>query len=387
MIDHNKVFSLIEEREKEYVEIWREICDIESPTAFKAGVDAVGEYLIRFAKMRGWRVQVHREEISGNAVCLTMNPEVEAKSICFSSHMDTVHPVGSFGYPATRVEGDIIYGPGVIDCKGGIVTALLAMTALEDSGYKARPLKLILQSDEEVSSVTSEKRTVKFMAEMASDAVAFLNGESYGAAIDDLVIERKGIIRYAFDISGVAFHSSRCYEGANAVLEAAHKIIELEKWKEQDGITCNCSVINGGTTPNTVPESCSFLVDIRYKTAEELELVKRRVREIADTVYVEGCHTQLSVRSSRVAMELCDKNVALAQKFNDALEKCGFSRLNFHVGKGGSDAADMTAYGIPSIDSIGTTGGYIHSDKEYGFISSLTESAKRLAAAALYIED
>ena len=387
MIDHNKVFELIDAKEKEFVEIWREICDIESPSSFKAGVDAVGEYLIRYAKMRGWDVQIHREEISGNAVCLIMNPLVDAKSICYSGHMDTVHPVGSFGYPAARIEGDIIHAPGAIDCKGGIVSALLAMTALEDAGYDKRPLKLVLQSDEEVGSSTSEKRTAKFMAEMAQDAVAFLNCESYGAEMTKMTIERKGIIRFTFDISGVAVHSANCFNGSNAVLEAAYKIIELEKWKEDEGITCNCSVINGGTTPNTVPERCTFLADIRYKTAKELEFVKKRVREIADTVYVEGCHTELTIKSYRVAMELCEKNTALVEKFNSAIEKCGFERLDLNFSRGGSDAADMTSYGIPTIDSVGVVGGYIHSDREYGFISSLTESAKRLAAAALYIED
>ena len=387
MIDYKKVFELIDERKDEYVELLRELCDIESPSSFKAGVDAVGEYLIKIAKERGWRVQIHREEISGNAVCFTMNPDVEARSVCFSGHMDTVHPVGSFGYPPTRIEGDAIFGPGATDCKGGIVASFMAMTALEDAGYTARPLKLIMQSDEEVGSSTSEKRTVKFMAEMASDAVAFLNAESFGAKIDNVVVERKGIIRFQFDITGVAVHSANCFNGANAVLEAAHKIIELEKWKEEGGITCNCGVINGGTTPNTVAEKCTFFADIRYLTAEELEMVNRRVREIADTVYVEGCRTNLTVKSYRINMEKNEKNLELLDKMNDAYEKCGFERLTGSMARGGSDAADMTSYGIPTLDSLGVCGGYIHSTKEYAFISSLPEVAKRFAAVALYIED
>ena len=209
-MNFNDVFAKIDEREKEYIEIWRECCDIESPTNFKAGVDEVGNYFIRFAKERGWRVQIHREDVSGDAVCITMNPDADARPICFSAHMDTVHSIGTFGNPATRVEGDVIIGPGTADCKGGIVASLMAMTALEDSGYDKRPVKLILQSDEEVGSSTSEKRTVAFMAEMAKDAAAFLNCESIGAVEDSMVISRKGIIRFKFDIFGSAVHSARC---------------------------------------------------------------------------------------------------------------------------------------------------------------------------------
>jgi glutamate carboxypeptidase len=225
------------------------------------------------------------------------------------------------------------------------------------------------------------------MAEMAADAVAFLNGESFGARIENIVVERKGIIRFQFDITGVAVHSANCFNGANAILEASHKIIELEKWKDEAGITCNCGVISGGTTANTVAESCTFFADIRYLTAEQLETVNKRVREIADTVYVEGCRTNLSVKSYRINMERCERNLALLENVNDAYEKCGIERLPAAAARGGSDAADMTAYGIPTLDSLGVCGGYIHSTKEYGFISSLTEVAKRFAAVAMYIED
>ena len=45
---------------------------------------------------------------------------------------------------------------------------------------------------------------------------------------------------------------------------------------------------------------------------------------------------------------------------------------------GGSDAADVSAFGIPCVDSLGVVGGYIHSPKEMAYIDSLVESAKRL---------
>ena len=49
-------------------------------------------------------------------------------------------------------------------------------------------------------------------------------------------------------------------------------------------------------------------------------------------------------------------------------------------GNGGSDAADMTNYGIPCLDSFGVEGGGIHSKNEYGEIASLASSAKKIAA-------
>ena len=65
-------------------------------------------------------------------------------------------------------------------------------------------------------------------------------------------------------------HSSNCATaGANAICEAAHKIIELEKIKDKHGLTCNCSVISGGTTVNTVPGHCEFKANVRFATQEQ----------------------------------------------------------------------------------------------------------------------
>ena len=51
-----------------------------------------------------------------------------------------------------------MYGPGVMDCKGGIVAAIMAMEALEKCGFTERPVQLLLQSDEENGSATSNKK-------------------------------------------------------------------------------------------------------------------------------------------------------------------------------------------------------------------------------------
>ena len=88
-----KLFARIDELQEEYIGFWSDIVSIESPTNCKSGVDAVGNYFIEKAKSRGWSVEVHHEDVSGDAVCLTMNPEAAGEPIVFSGHMDTVHPV------------------------------------------------------------------------------------------------------------------------------------------------------------------------------------------------------------------------------------------------------------------------------------------------------
>lgn len=373
-----KLFETIEELQEQYLNVLEAVCNIESPTDYKKGVDDVGAAFINIAKQHHWQTEIFEQERSGNVVCLTLNPEAKADSVSVSGHMDTVYPVGEFGAPAVRRDDKNMYGPGVMDCKGGLVAAVMAMDALERCGFHSRPVHLLLQSDEENGSAESGKNTIKYICEKARNSIAFLNLE--GIVGDTAVLQRKGILRYHFTIRGKAMHSSRCAEASNAISEAAYKIIELEKMKRPEAITCNCGVIHGGTAANTVAETCCFYADIRYATDEELEIAKQKVIEIANTTTVDGCSCIVKEISFRPAMALKDQNVELLNKMNEIYKECGLPVLTGRASLSGSDAAYVTEYGIPCVDNIGTEGENIHSLKEYIRLDSLAESAKRIAA-------
>ena len=375
----SNVFQKIDELNSTYLDVWEDVCNIESPTNYKEGVDAVGNYFAKKAEERGWKVEFCRQPVSGNAVCITMNPDVDVPPVSLSGHIDTVHPVGMFGTPAVHRDEKRIYGPGVKDCKGGVVAAFLAMDALWQCGFRSRPVQLLLQSDEENSSRTSNKATIQYICKQAENAIAFLNLEGYSHG--KTTLKRKGIARFRFEVTGTETHASRCAtEGANAIAEAAYKIIALEKLKDDAGITCNCGVIQGGTVDNTVAGRCSFSVNFRFATGEQLEWIRQYVEEVAAEVHVPGCTCTVEQLGVRVAMEMTERNVKLLETVNHIFNKNGLPTLEAGTLRGGSDGADVTAYGIPCLDSLGVVGNGTHSIKEYAELDSLAESAKRMAA-------
>lgn len=375
------VFKKIDELNGTYRDVWEQACTIESPTGYKAGVDAVGSFFAKMAEERGWEVEYSRQEVSGDVVCITMNPHVDAAPLCVSGHIDTVHPVGSFGTPAVRRDAEKIYGPGVTDCKGGVVAGFYAMDALWQCGYDKRPVRLLIQTDEEVSSMQSGKSTINYICEKAKDAVAFLNLETSG--VGKTCLTRKGVIAFRFCVTGRAGHSSRCVtEGANAVVDAAYKMIELDKLKDDDGITCNCAIVSGGTVANSIPRECTFTVEFRYANAEQYAWLCSYVEELAATEHVSGCSCTYEVISERVSMEPNEKNLALLSAANKILAENGLPELKAIGLRGGSDAADATAYGIPCLDSLGTRGAGSHTLREFAYLESLAEAARRIVAIA-----
>ena len=372
----------IAKAETKYIRIWKEVCEIESPTDSKDGVDRVGRYFADRAEELGFSVEVCPQEVAGDVICIVMNPEAKGPSVAFSAHMDTVHPIGLFGPSPVRIEGDRICGPGVTDCKGGAVASLMAMEALQQAGVRDLKVMLLLQSDEEVGSAKSNKATIRYICDRAKDCIAFFNCE--GQLTDtDVVLYRKGILRYRFDIDGTAAHAAKCaVAGKSAILEAAMKIIELEKVKEPDGTTICCGTIAGGSAQNTVPAHCSFTVDIRYADEAGMRSVVALVERVAQTSYIGGTTCRLTRTGDRVAMEKRAENFALLERMNAIYSSCGMPTLGAIRGIGGSDAAYTTQAGIPTVDSIAVRGDFIHTKDEFAYLSSLSSAATRLAVAA-----
>lgn len=381
-----KVFAEIDRLYDTYISFWEDVCNIESQTSDKAGVDAVGAYFLQWARKRGWKTETFVHSDAGNVVCVTMHPEADAAPLTLSGHIDTVHPKGLFGYPPVRKDATKIYGPGVTDCKGGAVAAALAMDALAASGFSARPVRLLLQTDEEGGSGVSKKATINYMCEKAKDSVAFLNLEGYDEG--KACIARKGIVVLRFAVTGIEAHASTCAtDGASAIAEAAYKILEMEKLKDDAGLTCSVGVIRGGSVSNTVPGYCEFFANVRFATQEQRDYAIRYANEVANTVHIPGCTCTVTEVSTRMMMERVERNEKLLEQMNRIFAQNGLPVLVPSSKRGGSDAAEITCAGIPCLDSLGVRGGEIHSVREYAVLESLREAAKRMAAVAIGIED
>ncbi len=376
-----KVFAEIDRLKDKYIDMLVDVCNIESKSNDKEGVDRVGDYLASVAKDLGYIIKKKEIENAGNVYSFTINPTASKNMVTMSGHMDTVFEKGAFGYPPTRIEGDNIYGPGVQDCKGGIIQCMLVMEALKNCGYTERPVKLILQSDEEVSSETSGGETLRFMVDEAKGSVAFLNSEPHKKGF--ITVGRKGIVKKKIVVEGKACHAGYYVDGISAVREAAYKIIELEKGSDVNGITFNCGVVNGGTVPNIIPDRCEISLEYRFKNSRQMAEAEEKLKRVVGTSYVEGTTSYIVDISTRIAMERTEANERLAHFVSEVSDKYGFGALELFESPGGADAAYTTEAGIPSVDSIGLDGSGIHSTRETAVLSSMAKYAKVMAATIM----
>ena len=376
-----KVFDYIEKNKDKYLDFWIDICNAEGTAEDKPSMDAVADKIEEFA--RGLNIFVERVpfDTCGDFLIVDTLHTAEESGVCFLAHMDTVHKKGAFGYPPVKKEGDKLIGPGVIDCKGGVPIALLTMMALIDSGYD-KNCRLLLTSDEEVSNRFGGQKEMDVIKAAVTGFKAAFNCEV--ARVGEVVVSRKGILRYRMDITGKAAHAGIDYfSGVSAVREAAHKILALESKSVEGGITYNCGIINGGTMSNIVPERCEITIDVRVSNSEELEKAKAVLEEIANKSFVEGTKTELVLVSQRQPMLHNEDTENLFLHLKTVSEKYGLGTLVPIESGGGSDSAYTQLAGVPSVCAVGATGDFCHTINEYADIDSLVLRAKLLAAATL----
>ncbi len=373
----NKMFRYIEEKSPEYIDFLAKICSYETPSGDKEALDAMVGYIEGFAAEAGFCVERKPMKECGDFLTIDINPGAEKGSV-FLAHMDTVHQKGIFGYPCVTVENGCMRAPGVIDCKGGIAIALLAMDAMAKNNCTTHN-RLILTSDEEISNILGGQDEQEFIRSSVTGFKSALNCET--TVKNEVVIARKGILRKEITIKGIGGHSGMAYfDSASAIREAAYKIIELEKNSRRGEITYNCSVIKGGNIPNCIPDNCSFTVDIRMVSYKDVEKAERLVDEVAAASFVEGTESTVRNVSSRPPMEKNKNTNDLFDRLNRVSIKYNLGQLIPTESGGGSDSAYTHLAGVPSICGMGGEGGFCHTNKEYIELDSVANRAKLLAA-------
>lgn len=387
MVDIKKLFSNVESLYGEYMDRFEKIIRMETYSTDKQAIDNLVEYFFALSKEKGYKAELHHFDIAGNGLLVTMNPDAKKPAVAFCGHMDTVHPRGTFGDDPYKVKDGIIYGPGVYDMKGGLIIGLLAMEALAKTGFTDRPVKFIFVPDEERSEGLSGPEGKQFIMDSAKGCAAAITLEG-NTSPSTITVARKGSIRYRVKIRGVAAHAGANYaEGRSAIKDAAHKILEIESESVPDQITYNCGMINGGTSPNTVPEFCEFMLYNRYWTCEQYKELRNHVESILNKPYIPDTKTEFEVIGERYPMDGSEKNYKLAAEISRVSEKYGFGKMEPQKKHAGSDASYTAMAGAPSVCSMGPIGNNAHTLDEYCIASSISDRAKLLSAVIAELPD
>ena len=289
----------------------------------------------------------------------------DGPGILVLSHLDTVHPEGTLRQNPFRVEGDKAYGPGIYDMKGGAYLAYAAYRSIAHAGATTPlPIRFLIVSDEEVGSQTSRQH-IEAAAKNAKYVLVTEPARDGGK----IVTARRGSSRYVISVEGRPAHSgTRHGDGRSAIREMADQIIRLEGMTDYArDLTFNVGCIEGGTTPNTVPQFCSAELDVRFARIEDAEASHAFVTGLQPinpdvTVTVTG-------QINRPPYSKTDMVAPLLAQAQKLAAEIGFELIDTATG-GGSDG-NFTAQFVPTLDGLGVDGADAHTLHEHLYVSSL----------------
>ena len=373
-----KTLNAIAGKESQGLQFLEKLVNIDSSIDNPDGIEQVAH--IVGEKLRKLDFSVSYIEYPGKCTHLLAHKKgATDKAIMISGHMDTVFPKGTAADRPFTIKDGKAYGPGVLDMKGGITAALLALEALNENGWNEKSITVYFCGDEETGH--PETNAVDYFYREAKGKVAVFNMES-GRPDGAVVIGRKGGIKPEFKIKGRTAHAGNEPEkGANALLELVYKMVDVQKITNHTvGTTVNVGVIRGGIADNIVPDEAFAKIDIRVAKVEEAEKILQSLRDIAAKTYIAGTETVLTGdKIVYMPMEKNQAGLALFELVQTQGRKLGIPEIQGVVVGASSDACWTTIAGAPTVCSMGPRGGLNHTEREYIVVAGLIERAKLLA--------
>jgi glutamate carboxypeptidase len=256
--------------------------------------------------------------------------------------------------------------------KGGLVLAAMAMEAFGDR-RPFRELRLIVCADEEVRlrDPACTQRTAD-----ATAALVFECARENG----DLVSARKGALWRTIELAGVAAHAGAdTARGRSAVSALAPEIERIEGLATgRPEMTSVITTVQAGDAANTVPGWARATIDIRSSLAADLDHALAALDQPAAR---DGIGYRLEGRGTWPAMPY---SAWLAELATGLAGELGLD-IGHELSGGVSDGCWTGAYGVPTLDGLGPSGGSDHTADEWIEVASLparVELAARLVEAA-----
>jgi glutamate carboxypeptidase len=372
-----KILSYLKEHHTLITETLLKLTKAESPSHNKILVDHCGQVLSgEFERLIGGTTEIIENEKVGNQCKFTYGTGEENDQVLVIGHMDTVWDKGAL---PIKQEGNILYGPGVFDMKGGLTITLWALKALKETGaFCDRKITFLVTTDEEIGSDYSKEIILE---EAKKSAVVFVPESSIGP--DGAVkTERKGAGQFLLKIEGISAHAGiNAWDGASAIEELAHQIIDLKKLaNREEGISVNVGVIKGGTRGNVIAKEAVAEIDVRITKKEQAAKLVEQINNRPN--FIKGTKVMVTGELERYPLERNEAVIHLYEELKEIAALHGYELKEGSSG-GASDGNFTAGLGIPTIDGLGPIGEGAHSEDEHVDLANLPYRAALLAEIIL----
>lgn len=299
--------------------------------------------------------------------------------ILILGHMDTVHPLGTLAHLPVKRDGNLYYGPGICDMKGGNYLALEAIRQLRSIGVKTPlPITVLFTSDEEIGSPHTrsliEAEAARAKAVLVPEPARRGNGVTSG---------RYAVARYNVATYGRPSHAGlRLNDGRSAIRKMATHVLDIEAMTGED-CTFSVGVMNAGKWVNCVSSKATAEVLSMSKLQQDLDSGAEKMLSFNDTNG--DVVTEVTLGLTRPVWTTSEKDLKLVELANQLASQLG-QPFRHESSGGGSDGNFTGAMDIPTLDGLGVAGDKYHTLEEHIEIDSLSVRSKMMAGLLMGID-
>ncbi|WP_394331055.1 M20/M25/M40 family metallo-hydrolase [Aquimarina macrocephali] len=393
-----KIIKSIEANHKSAIQFLEKVVNINSGTMHHAGVKEVGmvfkeqfdaiDFNTRWIDMPA---EVNRAghlfaEISGS----------KGKKILLIGHLDTVFEKDS-PFQKFKKDGDIAYGPGTNDMKGGDVVVLYALKALHENKLLNDAQIIVAFTGDEESTGQPLDISRKDLIDAAKKSEIALGFET-STGFNYATVARRGSSGWKLEVKGKRAHSSGVFNervGAGAIFEASRILNAFyTDVKGEEFLTFNPGVILGGTEvkfdssisegeafgkSNVVPQTVMVKGGLRFISEEQKERARSKMKKITEENLPQTSAT-ISFNDSYPAMQPTEGNLKLLTLLNKVSKALDQGVVEaYDPGKRGAADTSFVADYVDCLDGLGTMGSGAHTPKETLDLTTFEALTKRTA--------
>jgi acetylornithine deacetylase len=373
---------------QEVIDLLDQLVRIESVTPWLikdgSGEKAIAEFIGDWLTKAG--VEVTLEEVTPGRpnMLARLRGSESGPTLCINAHSDTVG-YQNWADVALKpwIDGDRMYGLGVVDDKAGCAAAMLALRDLVRSGTRLKgDVLLACVVDEEAASIGTEH----LIKHHKMDAAIVIEP----SVLPTVVTEHQGFGWIDITIFGKASHGCAPEEGIDSIVHASAVVLGLHRlsetqWRKhpdaRNGVTVfHTSTIHGGTDYATYPSQTVLGIEIGTQPGEVLANRVSDIEKIFDEVRKEfpNFRAKIDIKMERQPF-VGQGREPLLKALNGATQEVLGMPIQDIGWNAWTDAALLQSAGVPTV-LIGPTGGNLHSPNEWVEIAEVVKTVEVLKA-------
>jgi len=260
--------------------------------------------------------------------------------LVLAGHLDTVPPDGN---AEPRIEGDVLWGVGAADMKGGLAVMLALAEAVPEPAVDVTWVFYVAEE------VAAEHNGLRHLFAARPDLVrgdAALLGEPTGAVLE---AGCQGTMRVRVTLIGRRAHTARPWMGRNAIHRAGRLLAAIADHEPRRPVIDGCEfrealqavAVEGGVAGNVVPDRAVVTINHRFAPDRTVDEARAAVESVLAPHLEPGDEVEVVDAADAAPPSLSHPLLAALRTRND---------LPVRAKLGWTDVSRFAAAGIPAAN-------------------------------------